>query len=73
VLGLVDVEAILKHKGNKSKKKMMTFLVKWAGFDHKNNQWLSWKDVRKLNMLHRYLYNNQMKALIPTQYKHNYI
>ena len=71
VLGLVDVESILKHKGNKKYKKNMQFLVKWTGFDNKHNQWLLWKDVRNLQVLHLYLINNHMSSLIPNQFKHN--
>ena len=71
VLGLVDVETIIKHKGHKLRKKQMKFLVKWKGFSDKHNQWLDWKDVRDLAVLHTYLANNKLKSLILPQYRHN--
>ena len=40
ILGLVDVEAIIKHKGSKFKRNKLQFLIKWKGFDEKHNQWL---------------------------------
>jgi hypothetical protein len=71
VLGLVDVESILKHKGNKNRKRQMTFLVHWKGFDTKHDQWLPWKDVKNLAVLHDYLKKNKLKTLIPQRYRLN--
>jgi hypothetical protein len=71
VLGLVDVDEILQHKGSKHQKKKMTFLVKWKGFDTKHNQWLPWNEVKNLAVLHEYLRKHKLKVLIPQRFRHN--
>jgi hypothetical protein len=73
VLGLVDVEEIIKHKGNKHRRRQMTFLVRWKGFHAKHDQWLPWKDVKDLEVLHEYLRTKKLKVLIPTKYRHDII
>jgi hypothetical protein len=37
VLGLVDVDSVLKHKGNRNRKRQLIFLVHWKGFDDKHD------------------------------------
>ena len=63
------VEKILDHKlirgGRKTRKNDMTFLVKWEGYDAKDNTWEPWKGVRLVDKLHDYLRLHKMASWIP--------
>ena len=63
------VEKILDHKlirgGKKTRKNDMTFLVKWEGYDAKDNTWEPWKGVRLVDKLHDYLRLHKMASWIP--------
>ena len=63
------VESILKHKGSWSKKKELTFLVKWKGYDHGHNTWESWAELRENEYLHTYLIMQGVPKLIPTKFQ----
>jgi hypothetical protein len=60
---LSEVEAIRAHRGDKKRKKTLEFQVKWK--DIEVCTWEAWQTVRHLDILHDYLRNNGLQALIP--------
>ena len=51
------VEKILGHKGAGTKRKNITFQVKWLGYDDSYNTWEPWESVRSNQELLKYCYN----------------
>jgi len=68
------VEKVLAHtdKGKQKKVKDLEFQVKWLGYDDSQNTWEPWKHLRETEALHRYLIDNDMKALVPKKFHENY-
>ena len=64
-----DVEKIMAHKGNSKKVSTLKFLVHWAGFDHSEDTWEPWKELRTNGALHNYLRAHGLESLIPRQYQ----
>jgi hypothetical protein len=44
----------------------MQFKVKWRGFDNPSEPY---KNLRDNTYLHKYLFNNNMKGMIPKQHR----
>ena len=63
------VESVLDHRGDKTKKTTMQFLVKWKGFPDSENSWEPWKNLIHNEILHNYLKEHRMKSLIPVSDK----
>jgi hypothetical protein len=59
------IESILDHQGLPAVKTKMQFLVKWKGYDHEENTWEPWKELRNTEALHIYLRDNKLARLIP--------
>ena len=55
--------AILRHRGQKARKKTLEFEVQWEGIDQPT--WEPWQNLRHLELLHVYLRDHGMKTLIP--------
>ena len=72
VVSLFDVERILDHSGNKKQRSTMDFLCKFTGWSDEYNLWLPYKELRDVDVLHAYLIQNGMKALIPDKFKEHY-
>jgi hypothetical protein len=66
---LFEVERILQHQGSKAKRTLMKFQVKWLGYEESDNSWVEWKDIRSNAVLHVYLREHNMAAIIPPQFK----
>ena len=62
------VEAVLDHTTHKHKSKM-EFRVRWAGYDESHDLWLPWRHLRDNPKLHKYLFDNRMQKLIPTEHR----
>ena len=62
-----EVEEILNHSGKpiKNSATKMMFLVKWKGFDHEENTWEPWKNLRDNSFLHEYLKKNNFSHVLP--------
>ena len=58
------VEAILDHRGNPRKVSTLQFLVKWLNYAMEHNTWESWANLRLIEVLHRYLLEDEMEKLI---------
>jgi len=62
------IEMILEHRGNIKKLSSLEFLVKWKGYGLEHNSWEPWSTLRNTEQLHDYLYNNNLRKLIPKTY-----
>ena len=62
------VEKILGHKGNPTQYGKMEFNVRWLGYGVEDDLWEQWKELRDNPALHKYLYENGMKRLIPKEH-----
>ena len=47
----------------------MDFLVRWTGQGLNEDRWLPWSQLYNNTRLHKYLYNNGMKKIIPKPFK----
>jgi hypothetical protein len=63
------IERIISHDGNKKSPSSMRFLVKWLNYDDTHNTWEPWKSLRMTDQLHDYLRKNNMKAVIPKEFR----
>ena len=63
-----EVDFILDHTSTKYKKDM-DFLVRWTGQGPTEDRWLPWSQLYNNTRLHKYLYDNGMKKLIPKPFK----
>ena len=72
VLSLFDVERIIDHSGDKKRRSTMDFLCKFTGWSDEYYLWLSYKELRDIDVLHSYLFQNRMKTLIPIKFKEQY-
>jgi len=67
--GEFEIDKILDHDGDPSRKLEMQFLVKWKGFDESHNSWEPWKHLYNTSQLHLYLRQKKMARLIPQHLK----
>jgi transposase InsO family protein len=64
-----EIDFIVDHTEPKSKNKRdMDFLVRWCGHDSTHDLWLPWNQLYDNTRLHKYLFDNGMKKLIPKQF-----
>ena len=61
------VEAIHEHKGTPAKRTLMTFFVKWQGYDELS--WEPWENLKNNAILHNYLRIHKLERLIPKQFR----
>jgi transposase InsO family protein len=66
------VEEIVAHTGDPTKKKEMTFRVRWLGFGQDRDTYEPWTALESNTLLHRYLLNNDMGKLIPPRFRDLY-
>jgi len=59
------IEDILGHRGDKTRRSTMEFLVQWEGFAESYNSWEPYANLRDTAKLSEYLAANRMKALLP--------
>jgi hypothetical protein len=67
VLSAFTVESISAHSGDT--RTNSEYLVKWAGYDNTHDLWIPYKELRDVVVLHEYLFENNLKNLIPTQHR----
>jgi hypothetical protein len=53
--GYYEVERIVKHKGDTSALRSMSFNVKWVGYGPKENTWEPYKNLKNNSVLNAYL------------------
>ena len=59
------IENILGHRGDKTRRSTMEFLVQWEGFAASHNSWEPYAGLRDTVKLTEYLAANRMRSLIP--------
>jgi len=70
-----DVERIVSHTGKpldskkRNTRESMTFEVKWVGFEETTSEPYTNRTLFKTEAMHKYLRDNNLKALIPAAYK----
>ena len=67
VLSAFVVESISAHSGDT--RSNSEYLVKWAGYDNTHDLWIPFKELRDNLVLHEYLFERDLKNLIPTQHR----
>jgi len=60
---------VIGHKGDKTRRKTMEFLVQWEGFGPESDSWEPYANLRDTEKLIDYLNLNGLKALIPQRHK----
>ena len=66
------VEKIMVHHGDVGRLKTLAFHVKWRDFDESFKSWEPWKNLRKTEMLHRYIILHGLQKLIPAKFRERY-
>jgi hypothetical protein len=70
-----DVERIVSQTGKpldskkRNTRESMTFEVKWVGFEETTSEPYTNRTLFKTEAMHKYLRDNNLKALIPAAYK----
>jgi hypothetical protein len=64
-----EVDSIVSHSGDVKLKSTLKFIVRWTGYDPTDTSELDWKNLYHNKALHKYLRDNNLKSLIPKQYK----
>jgi len=60
-----DVDFIITHAGEKSRRKELKFKVKWLNHDEQFATWEPYSSLRHNSKLHEYCKAHKMKSLIP--------
>ena len=63
------VEAILNHRGNFNRKSELEYLVTWAGYTSEHDEWIPWSNLRRNEMLHKYLHDIGKDSVIPHEFR----
>lgn len=63
------IDYILNHRGDKTRRKTLEFLVRWKGFPPEEDSWEPYSNLRDTDQLIKYLSEHKMKALIGTKHK----
>ena len=63
------VEEILIMTGNPKYLHTLKFDIKWLGYDSTRNSIGPWKNLRHLDILHKFLNNNDLSRLIPNEHR----
>lgn len=63
------IEAIIAHRGDRTRRKTMEFKVRWAGYDSSHDSWEPYSNLRDTDQLLDYLKANNLKALINKKHK----
>ena len=66
------IETILQRSGDITKLSTLQFKIKWLGYDATYNSWEPWANLREMEILHKYLIVQNLRHLIPIQFKDNY-
>jgi transposase InsO family protein len=63
------IEEILGHRGEIQLHSSLFFHVKWLGYDHTDNTWEPYSNLRETAQLHAYLVSHKLKSLIPKRFR----
>ena len=63
------IESVIAHRGDRTRRKTLEFLVKWHGYADDANSWEPYCNLRDTDQLLVYLRQNQLKSLIPNKHK----
>ena len=63
------IENILSHRGDRTRRNTMEFLVKWEGYTDDANSWEPYSHLRDTEHLLNYLRANRLKSLIPNKHR----
>lgn len=63
------IESILSHRGDKTRRKTLEFLVKWQGYADDANSWEPYCNLRDTDQLLAYLRANNLRSLIPQKHR----
>ena len=66
------IEKILQRIGDITKLSTLKFKIKWLGYDETYDSWEPWANLREMEILHKYLIVENLRHLIPIQFKDNY-
>jgi hypothetical protein len=67
------VHSVVKHRGNPRKPSSLEFLIRWENYSPEYDTWEPWMEMKKISVVHEYLFNNNMVHIIPSQYKMTYL
>lgn len=59
------IENILSHRGDRTRRSTMEFLVQWQGFAASYNSWEPYANLRNTAKLSEYLVANRLKSILP--------
>jgi len=63
------IERILDHRGDRTRRKTMEFLVEWDGYTDDANSWEPFSSLRDTDQLLEYLQANRLRSLIPLKHR----
>lgn len=63
------IDSVISHRGDRSRRATMEFLVKWLGYSDDANSWEPYSNLRDTDQLLDYLRANKLKSLIPNKHK----
>lgn len=63
------IESIISHRGDRSRRSSMEFLVKWQGYSDDANSWEPYSGLRDTDQLLAYLRANRLRSLIPIKHR----
>ena len=63
------VDSIITHRGNPKKATTLEFLIRWLNYSSEHDTWEPW-EVKKVSVVHDYLYANNMSNIVPRQYRY---
>ena len=63
-----EIDNVITHRGDKTRRKTLQFLVSWRGYAPENDSWESYSELRDTDELHIYLIANKLRSLIPQKF-----
>lgn len=63
------IDHIVSHRGDRTRRKTMEFLVKWRGYADDANTWEPYASLRDTDQLLEYLRTHRLKSLIPLRHR----
>ena len=63
------IDSIISHRGDKTRRGTMEFLVKWQGYSDDANTWEPYSNLRDTDQLLAYLRVHKLKSLIPNKHR----
>ena len=67
------IEEIIDMRGNISSYGALEFEVKWLNYPSESNTWEPWRSLRKMDKLHKFLISENLRHLIPIEFRLDYV